>query len=116
MEQQTYTHALVQAYARSSMTGARRQACMKTHTNPSSGLDGTANIAYTHALVQAHARSRMTSARRQACMETHTNPSSGLDGTANIHTCARASTRSLTYDKCTKACMYENTHKSITMA
>ena len=27
--------------------------------------------------------------------------------TANIHTSARASTRSLTYDECTKACMYE---------
>ena len=66
--------------------------------------------------MQAHARSCMTSARRQACMKTHTNPSSGLDGTANIHTCARASTRSLTYDGCTKAGMYENTHKSIIRA
>ena len=27
--------------------------------------------------------------------------------TANIHTSARASTRSLTYDECMKACMYE---------
>ena len=27
--------------------------------------------------------------------------------TANIHTSARASTRSLTYDECTKECMYE---------
>ena len=27
--------------------------------------------------------------------------------TVNIHTSARASTRSLTYDECTKACMYE---------
>ena len=27
--------------------------------------------------------------------------------TANIHTSARASTRSLTYDECPKACMYE---------
>ena len=45
-----------------------------------------------------------------------------LDGTTNsihlvnIHTSARASTRSLTYDECTKACMYENTHKSIIRA
>ena len=71
---------------------------------------------YTHALVQAHARSRMTGARRQASMKTHTNPSSGLDGKPNIHTCARASTRSLTYDGCTKAGMYENTLKSIIRA
>ena len=35
---------------------------------------------------------------------------------ANIHTSTRASTRSLTYDECTKACMYENTHKSIIRA
>ena len=35
---------------------------------------------------------------------------------AYIHTSARASTRSLTYDECTKACMYENTHKSIISA
>ena len=70
---------------------------------------------YTHLLVQAHARSRMTSARRHACMNNwkNTNPSSGLDGTtkstksANIHTSARASTRSLTYDGFTKASMYE---------
>ena len=27
--------------------------------------------------------------------------------TANIHTSARASIRSLTYNECTKACMYE---------
>ena len=70
---------------------------------------------YTHLLVQAHARSRMTSARRHACMNNwkNTNPSSGLDGTtksirsANIHTSARASTCSLTYDGFTKASMYE---------
>ena len=70
---------------------------------------------YTHLLVQAHARSSMTSARRHACMNNwkNTNPSSGLDGTtksirsANIHTSARASTRSLTYDGFTKASMYE---------
>ena len=74
---------------------------------------------YTHLLVQAHARSRMTSARRHACMQNwkNTNPSSGLDGTRNsihsadIHTSARASTRSLTYDVCTKACMYEQLEK-----
>ena len=78
---------------------------------------------YTHLLVQAHARSRMMSARRHACMKNwkNTNPSSGLDETrnsihsANIHTSASASTRSLTYDECTKACMYEklDKHKSI---
>ena len=70
---------------------------------------------YTHLLVQANTRSRMTSARRHACMKNwkNTNQSSGLDGTrnsihsANIHTSARASTRSLTYDECTKASMYE---------
>ena len=75
---------------------------------------------YTHLLVQAHARSRMTSARRHACMQNwkNTNPSSGLDGTRNsihsatIHTSARASTRSLTYDVCTKACMYEQLEKN----
>ena len=69
---------------------------------------------YTHLLVQAHARSRMTSARRHACMSKwkNTNPSSGLDGTtksiksANIHTSARASTRSLTYDGFTKASIH----------
>ena len=81
---------------------------------------------YTHLLVQAHARSRMTSARRHACMKNwkNTNPSSGLHGTrnsihsANIHTSARASTRSLTCDECTKACMYEQLekHKSIISA
>ena len=41
--QQTYTYLLVQAHARSRMTRARRHAYMKTHTNPSSGLDGTTN-------------------------------------------------------------------------
>ena len=69
----------------------------------------------THALVQAHACSCMTSARRYACMTNWktTNPSSGLDRTTNVihsakrHTCALASTRSLTYDQCTKACKYE---------
>ena len=30
-----------------------------------------------------------------------------VSDTANIHTSARASTLSLTYDECTKACMYE---------
>ena len=34
--------------------------------------------------------------------------------TANIHTSARASTRSLTYDECTKACMYEKLKAHIT--
>ena len=77
---------------------------------------------YTHLLVQVYDRSRITSARRHACMKNWktTNPSSGLDRTANsIHsakkyTCARASTHSLTYDKCTKE--IENTHKSIIRA
>ena len=92
---------------------------LKRHTNPTSGLDGTKKAfiqqTYTHLLVQAHACSRMTSARRHACMKNweNTNPLSGLDGTgnsihsANIHTSARASIRSLTYDECTKGCMYE---------
>ena len=81
---------------------------------------------YTHLLVQAHTRSRMTSARRHACMNNwkNTNPLSGLDGTtksiksANIHTSARASTSFLTYDGCTKACIYEKLekHKSIVRA
>ena len=74
---------------------------------------------YTHLLVQAHASSRMTDARRHACMKNwkNTNPLSGLDGTgnnihsANIHTSARASPRSLTYDECTKACLYEKLKK-----
>ena len=92
---------------------------------------------YTHLLVQAHARSRMTSARRHASMKNwkNTNPSSAhddgftkasmyeklLDGTrnsnhsVNIHTSARASKHSLTYDECTKACIYKKLekHKSI---
>ena len=130
--EQTYTHLLVQAHARSRMTSARRHACMQNwkNRNPSSGLDGTRNsihsATYTHLLVQAHARSRMMCARRHACMNNwkNTNPSSGLDGTtksiksANIHTSARASTRSLTYDECTKACMYAKLekHKSIVRA
>ena len=119
--QQTHTHLLVQAHTRSRLTSARRHACMKNwkNKNPSSGLDGTRNIihseTYTHLLVQAHGRSRMTSARRHACMKNwkNKNPSSGLDRTrnsihsANIHTSARASTSSLTYDECSKACMYE---------
>ena len=70
---------------------------------------------YTHLLVQAHARPHMTSAQRHACLNDwkNTNPTSGVDGTtksihlAHIHTSARASTRSLTYVECTKACMYE---------
>ena len=44
--QQTYTHLLVQAHARSRMPSAGRHVCMyeqlKIHTYPSSGLDGTA--------------------------------------------------------------------------
>ena len=59
--------------------------------------------------------SRMTTARKHASMRNWktTNPSSGLDRTKNIiysakrHTCAHVSTHSLTYDECTKACMYE---------
>ena len=115
MEQQTYTHALVQAHARSRMTGARRQACMKTHKSIIRARWNSKHSLHT-CVVQAHARSRMTGARRQACMKTHSNPSSGLDETAKIQTCARASTRSLTYDECAKAGMYENTHKSIIRA
>ena len=103
------------------MTSARRHAYIKNwkNTNPSSGLDGTTKSiiqqTYTHLLVQAHASPRMTGARRHACMKNwkNTNPLSGIDGTgnnihsANIHTSARASTRLLTYDECTKACLYE---------
>ena len=72
---------------------------------------------YTQLLVQAHARSRMTSAQRHACMKNWKHTQIHHQGwmeqnklvidAANIHTSARASTRSLTYDECTKACMYE---------
>ena len=75
LSQQTYTHLLVQAHARSRMTASRKASMyekLKTHTNPA-GLDGTRKAfieqTYTHLLVQAHARSRMTSARRHACMK-----------------------------------------------
>ena len=47
--QQTYTHLLVQAHARSRMTSAWRHACtkkLKIHTNSSSGLDGTTQTCY----------------------------------------------------------------------
>ena len=119
--EQTYTHLLVQAPARSRMTSAQRHACMKNwkNTNPSSGPDGTTKSIHSvniHTSARARTRSLTYDGFTKACLyeklKTHTNPSSGLDGTtksihsANIHTCARARTRSLTYDECTKACMY----------
>ena len=75
--QLTYTHALVQANARSRMTSAGRHACMKNWKNTDKSIirarwnntKHSFNQKYTHLLVQAHASSRMTSARRHACMK-----------------------------------------------
>ena len=124
--QQTYTHLLVQAHARSCMTSAQRHACMKNwiNTNPSSGLDGKRNSIHSaniHTCACASTRSLTYDKCMKACMYekliTHTNPSSGPDGTTksihpvNIHTSARASKHSLTYDECTKACIYKKLEK-----
>ena len=92
--EQTYTHLLVQAHARSRMTSARRHACMniRKNTNPSSGLDGTAKSiksANIHTSACASTRSLtydgFTKVSMYEKLETHTNPA-GLDGTRkNIH-------------------------------
>ena len=92
--QQTYTHLLVQAHARSRMTSARRHACMNNwkNTNPSSGLDGTTKsikLANIHTSAPASTCSLtydgFTKASMYEKLKTHTNPA-GLDGTRkSIH-------------------------------
>ena len=105
------------------------KACMyeklKTNTNPSSGLDRTAQTCYwyskpTHICSCKHTLAhvwRMHEGMHVLKIEKPQNSSSGLDRTTNIihsakrHTRARASTPSLTYDECTKACMDEKLKK-----
>ena len=127
--EQTYTHLLVQAHARSRMTSARRHACMKNwkNTNPSSGPDGTTKSIHSvniHTSARASKHSLTYDECTKACiykkLEKHKSIirarwNNKKHNSANIHTSARASTRFLTYDGCTKACMYEELekHKSI---
>ena len=90
--QQTYTHLLVQAHARSRMTSARRHACMKNWKHTQIHHQGymeqhklVIDSAYKHTSARASTRSLMYDERTKACMyeklKTHTNPSSGLDWT-----------------------------------
>ena len=133
-------HTSTRASTRSLTYDKCTKACMyeklKTHTNPSSGLDGTTQTCYNTANIHTSARASTRSLTYDECMKacmyeklkTHTNPSPGLDGTTqacywyskHTHICSCKQTLApiLTYDECTKACMYEKLkkHRSIIRA
>ena len=133
-------HTSARASTRSLTYDEFTNACMyeklKTHTNPSSGLNGTTQTCYwyskhthicsckhIHTSARASTRSLMYEECTKVCMYEklkNTNQSLGLDRKTNIvhsakrHTCAHTRTRSLMYDKWTKE--IENIHKSIIRA
>ena len=119
-------HTSVLASTRSLTYDECTKACMyeklKRHSNPSSGLDGTAQNGdwlskHTHICSCKHTLAHVWRVHESMHVWEIEKPQIHHQGqieqhklvidTSKIHTSARASTRSLTYDECTNACMYE---------
>ena len=131
-------HTSTRASTRSLTYDKCTKACMyeklKTHTNPSSGLDGPTQTCYNtaniHTSARASTRSLMYDECMKACMyeklKTHTNPSPGLDGTTqacywyskHTHICSCKHTLAHVWQvhEGLHVWKIENTHKSIIRA